>query len=85
MIQARPGHGRILLMQLGETGDHIIRAARVGENISNLISSEVEDDRVRFLIIGWQRERSAETSTYIYEQPCVPGSFLVRGLVHNAP
>lgn len=59
MIQARPGHGRILLMQLGETGDHIIRATGVGENISNLISSEVEDDRVRFLIIGCQLERSA--------------------------
>jgi DNA-binding response OmpR family regulator len=43
----------------GDTGDHIIRATRVGEGISNLISSEVEDDRVRFLIIGCQLERSA--------------------------
>jgi len=65
MMQARPGDGRILLMPLGETGDHIMRATRVGEGISNLISSEVEDDRVRFLIIGCQLERSAETSTYI--------------------
>jgi hypothetical protein len=46
-------------MQVGETRDHIIRATRVGEGISNLILSGVEDDRVRFLIIGCQLERSA--------------------------
>jgi len=43
----------------GETGDHIMPATRVGEGISNVISSEVENDRVRFLIIGCQLERSA--------------------------
>jgi hypothetical protein len=37
------------------------------------------------LIIGCQLERPGLKPVLIYEQPCVPGSFLVRGLVHNAP